>query len=75
MSCSWFSCRSSIQIEFEFRMFRMSEQGENQQQTPPTYDAGNQTRATLVGGECSHHCAIPGSSLLPKDDNILEHRY
>ena len=34
---------------------------ENQQQTQPTYDAesGNQTRATLVGGECSHHCAIP----------------
>ena len=20
---------------------------------------GNRTRATLVGGECSHHCAIP----------------
>ena len=34
---------------------------ENQQQTQPTYDAesGNRTRATLVGGECSHHCAIP----------------
>ena len=34
---------------------------ENQQQTQPTYDAetGNQTRGTLVGGECSHHCAIP----------------
>ena len=34
---------------------------ENQQQTQPTYDAetGNLTRATLVGGECSHHCAIP----------------
>ena len=32
------------------------------QQTQPTYDAesGNRTRATLVGGECSHHCAIPG---------------
>ena len=30
---------------------------ENQQQTQPTYDA--ETRATLVGGECSHHCAIP----------------
>ena len=31
---------------------------ENQQQTQPTYDAetGNRTRATLVGGECSHHC-------------------
>ena len=25
------------------------------------YDAesGNQTSATLLGGECSHHCAIP----------------
>ena len=35
--------------------------GENQQQTQPTYDAGsgNRTRATLVGGERSHHCAIP----------------
>ena len=34
---------------------------ENQQQTQPTYDAesGNRTRATLVGGECSHYCAIP----------------
>ena len=32
---------------------------ENQQQTQPTYDAesGNRTRATLVGGDCSHHCA------------------
>ena len=26
-----------------------------------TYDAetGNRTQATLVGGECSHHCSIP----------------
>ena len=34
------------------------------QQTQPTYDAksGNRTRATLVGGECSHHCAIPAPS-------------
>ena len=34
---------------------------ENQQQTQPTYDAGsgNRTRDTLVGGECSHHCANP----------------
>ena len=33
---------------------------ENQQQTQPTYDAefGNQIRATMVGGECSHHWAI-----------------
>ncbi len=34
---------------------------ENQQQTQPTYDAGsgNRTQETLVGGERSHHCAIP----------------
>ena len=34
---------------------------ENQQQTQPTYDArsGNRTRDILVGGERSHHCAIP----------------
>ena len=34
---------------------------ENQQQTQPTYGAnsGNRTRVTLVGGECSQHCAIP----------------
>ena len=33
---------------------------ENQQQTQPTYDAKsrNRTRATMVGGECSHDCAI-----------------
>ena len=33
---------------------------ENQQQTQPTYDtgSGNRTRATLVGGERDHHCAI-----------------
>ena len=31
------------------------------QQTQPTYyaESGNRTRATLVGGDCSHHCAIP----------------
>ena len=36
---------------------------ENQQQTQPTYDAGsgNRTLDTLVGGERSHHCAIPAS--------------
>ena len=34
---------------------------ENQQQIQPTYDAEseNRTPATLVGGERSHHCAIP----------------
>ena len=40
---------------------------ENRQQTQPTYEveSGNRTRTTLVGGECSHHCAIPASLLLP----------
>ena len=39
---------------------------ENQQQTQPTYgvDAEIWTRATWVGGECSHHCAIPCSFLV-----------
>ena len=34
---------------------------ENQQQSQSTYDgdSGNGTRAALVGGECSRHCAIP----------------
>ena len=34
---------------------------ENQQQTRPIYDAGtgNRTQDTLVGGERSHHYAIP----------------
>ena len=33
---------------------------ENKQQTQPTYDieSGNGTRATLVGGKCSHHRQI-----------------
>ena len=39
---------------------------ENQQQTQPTYDvkSGNRTRATLVGGKCSHHCAIPAPHMV-----------
>ena len=41
----------------EYLEKNLLEQGENQQQTQPTYDAGseNRTQATLVGG--SHHCA------------------
>ena len=43
----------------EYPEKNLSEQGENQQQTQPTYDAGsrNCTQATLVRGERSHHCA------------------
>ena len=69
----------TFQIELEFRNVGFLRRGENrstrrkisrskdenQQQTQPTYDAetGNRTRATLVGGERSHHCAIPAPSL------------
>ena len=40
---------------------------ENQQQTQPTYDTGtgNRTRAALVEGERSHHCAIPAPPNFP----------
>ena len=42
---------------------KLDAKNENQQQTQPTYDveSGNRTRATLVGGKCSHHCAIPAA--------------
>ena len=47
---------------------------ENQQQTQPTYDTEtrNRTQATLVGGECSHHCAIPAScfAMVTKEEII-----
>ena len=38
--------------EPEYPEKNLSKQGENQQQTQPTYDtgSGNRTRATLVGG-------------------------
>ena len=67
------SCGSSILVELEFgdagfcggRKTRApgekpSEQGENQQQTQPTYGNGrDRTRgATLVGGKRSRHSAL-----------------
>ena len=50
--------------------------GKNQQQTQPTcdVDAGIWTRATLVGGECSHHCAIPCSPRGISLQRILHNR-
>ena len=47
--------------KLEYPEKNLSEQGENQQQTQPTYDAGSRNRTwdTLGGGERSHHCAIP----------------
>ena len=47
--------------------------GENQQQTQPTYgvDARIRTGATLVGGECSHHCATLAPQYLLVEQKIL----
>ena len=68
-----------FQIELEFGVLVFVEGGkpenpeknprsrdENQQQTQSTCDAGfgNRTRVTAVGGECSHHCAIPAPHLI-----------
>ena len=60
-------CGDALQIELEIenvsfwgeREIRTRSKDENQQQTQPTFnaEAGNRTRATLVGGECSH-CAV-----------------
>ena len=33
----------------------------------PGPESGNRIRATLVGGECSYHCAIPA----PQVENVL----
>ena len=45
----------------EYPEKNLSEQRQEPTTHSPTCDAesGNRTRAILVGGECSHHCAIP----------------
>ena len=54
----WFLRRGENRIT---RRKTSQSKDENQQQTQPTYDTGtgSRTRATLVGGERSHHCPIP----------------
>ena len=46
---------------------------ENKQQTQPTCDieSRNRTRATLVGGECFHHCANPAPLSVPLSLHFL----
>ena len=48
---------------------------ENQQQTQPTYavGSGNRTRDPVVGGERSHHCAIPASLSYPLSNVFLSY--
>ena len=47
--------------------------------TQPSYDtgSGNRTQATLVGGECSYRCTIPGplrESVPPRVQRLLPSR-
>ena len=73
------------EIELEFSNVGFEERGksEKQQKNPSertrtnnklnphmNTGSGNQTQATLVGGECSHHCAIPAPI---KNHEILRH--
>ena len=64
--CSnWGHCKLKLlQIKFnQTQVFeergKTSQNREENQQTQPTHNAesGNRTRATLVEGECSHHCS------------------
>ena len=50
-------------IKPEYPEKNLQEQGREQQQTQPTYDVDARilTRATLVGGDCSHPCATLAS--------------
>ena len=55
----------------EYPEKNLSEQGENQQQTQPTYDAGsgNRTRATLVGEGVGGRPEYPEKNLSEQGEN------
>ena len=42
----------------------------NNKLNPHMAPGRNQTQATLVGSECSHHCAIPALPKIPKPDSL-----
>jgi len=52
-------CRFLVRGENRSTRGKTSRSRVENQQTQPTYDvrSGNRTRATLVEGQCSHHCA------------------
>ena len=63
---NWHDCSNWNVVELLFRGENLSSQRktsrsreENQQQTRAPYVTEPETRVTLVGGECFHHCAIP----------------
>ena len=57
----WFLVRGENQSTWR----KTSHSRVENQQTQPTYDvqSANRTRATLVEGQCSHHCANPAPML------------
>ena len=64
---SWFLWREENQ---RTRRTNLRSKDENQQQTQPTRDtrSGEQTWATMLGVERSHHCTIPAP---PERNRIL----
>ena len=43
----------------------------NNKLNPHDAETGNRTLATLVGGECSHHCAIPAPFVLYRNMTLV----
>jgi len=73
-------CRSNWNLEvlvfeergkLEYLEKTSQSKDENQQ---PTYDTGSRsrTRATVVRGECSHHCVIPACHPVEKESGERE---
>ena len=73
MKSNLIKCRFLRRRENRRTRGKTSRSREENQQTQPTYDtkSGNQTRATLVGGECSHHYATTTPPLLPQTGTLL----
>ena len=62
-SANWGHCKQKLTINTNQVKCKL-----NPHMTP---SLGNRTRATLMGGECSHHCAIPKR----KGWEIMEYMY
>ena len=74
LSDSWSNLNLEMWVSFwgegkqGYRRKTSRSKEEDQQQTQPTHgvDAGIKTRATLVGGKCSHRCA----TLAPQEPKL-----
>ena len=69
---SWFSCRSFILVKLEcgdVGFCGRSKARTNNKLNPHMAPGWNWTQATLVGDECSHHCAIPAPTKCSFEDS------